>query len=325
MVTENNINIETICVSEDCSGLRIDKFLAEELTDISRSRLKALIEGGCVRCDDAVVKSPSTKVKTAQNIHIEIPEALPANPEPENIPLDIIFEDEHLIVINKPVGMVVHPAPGAYNGTLVNALLHHCKNDLSGIGGVKRPGIVHRIDKDTSGVLVSAKNDITHNGLAKQFSDHSIDRLYDAIVWGLPSPARGSVDAPIGRDPKNRIKMAINERNGKKAITHYKLLKTFAGCVSLVECSLETGRTHQIRVHLSSIGHNLVGDQIYEASKKPFTSRIASKNAREALRKFPRQALHAKHLGFIHPVTNEKISFTAPMPLDMMELIKTIS
>ncbi|MCP4395092.1 MAG: RluA family pseudouridine synthase [Alphaproteobacteria bacterium] len=312
-------------VTKTNSGFRIDKFLSRELSDMSRSRLKALIEEGCVIYNGEVTTAPSTKIKDGHEIKITIPEATPANPIAQDIPLDILYEDEHLIVVNKPVGMVVHPAPGSYDGTLVNALLHHCKDDLSGIGGVKRPGIVHRIDKDTSGILVSAKHDVAHNGLAEQFADHSIDRLYDAIIWGLPSPARGEINAPIGRDPKNRLKMAIAERGGKEAITHYKLLKTFAGCVSLVECSLETGRTHQIRVHFSSIGHHLVGDKIYEGNKKTFTSRIESRESREVLRKFHRQALHAKHLGFIHPITKEKLSFTAPMPDDMAELIKNIS
>lgn len=297
------------------SSGRLDKALANA-TDLSRERIKALIAEGVVIIGEAAATSPSAKVQADTHFVITLPPPTPAEALPEDIPLDVAFEDEHLIVINKPAGMVVHPAAGNYSGTLVNALLHHCKRQLSGIGGVARPGIVHRIDKDTSGLLVAAKSTTAHEGLAAQFADHSIERRYLAVVSGRPMPPSGTISTRIGRSDRNRKKMAVLEDDasrGKHAITHYKTLKALDFC-TLVECRLETGRTHQIRVHMSSIKHALIGDQVYgrpPTNLKPILDRIG----------FHRQALHAADLGFDHPVTCNRIELSAELPNDMQELI----
>lgn len=333
-----------IVVEEDEKGLRLDKFLNIKQDDISRSRFKNLIIAGQVTRISAPgqnpnmkIDDPSHRVKPQEAFSIIIPEIIDPDPIGEDIPLDIHYEDEHLIVLNKPAGMVVHPAPGNSSGTLVNALIHHCGDSLSGINGVKRPGIVHRIDKYTSGLMVAAKSDIAHNKLSKQFAKHTIERAYYAITWGMPNPASGTVNAPLKRDTKNRLKIAVRE-GGKHAITHYKVLKriapmrkittrnnvknTLPPSVSLVECRLETGRTHQIRVHMAHLGYPLLGDPLYNRRSNP--SKNFSDLAKEALANFKRQALHAYLIGFKHPVSGEHLTFEIELPNDIKRLIKAL-
>lgn len=296
-------------------GTRLDKALADA-SGLSRERIKALIGQGRVRVDGSPVAQASGRALEGAPFEIEVPPPVEAMAAPEEIPLSIVYEDEHLIVIDKPAGLVVHPAAGNPAGTLVNALLHHCKGQLSGIGGVARPGIVHRIDKDTSGLLVVAKTNAAHEGLASQFADHSIERAYLAVVNGHPNPPQGTITGRIGRSDANRKKMAVlpnNSSRGKHAVTHYKVLEKMAHC-ALVECRLETGRTHQVRVHLASIGHALLGDPLYgraSSQLRPILQRLG----------FHRQALHAAVLGFIHPVTSDRLRFSSDLPTDIMELI----
>lgn len=295
------------------AGWRLDRALAASVPTLSRERLKALIRAGALSSGDSPVRDPSTKVRGDELFQLTVPEPEPAHNVAQDIPLEVVFEDPHLLVIDKPAGLVVHPAAGNRDGTLVNALLHHCGDSLSGIGGVARPGIVHRIDKDTSGLLVVAKTDVAHEGLARQFADHSIDRRYLAIVSGVPKTSKGTIDAPLARSSGNRKKIAIVEDGrGKRAVTHWKRLQLL-DAAALVECSLETGRTHQVRVHLASIGHPLIGDPVYGRSGKAH---------RELLERlgFHRQALHASVLGFTHPVTKHRLSFSSGMPADMQEL-----
>jgi len=286
-------------------------------------RLKALIKDGQVESQGGTITNPSHRVKSGAFLTITIPPAADAVPEAEAIPLEILFEDEHLIVINKPPGMVVHPAPGNYSGTLVNALLHHCGVSLSGIGGVRRPGIVHRLDKDTSGVMVAAKNDRAHSGLAELFARHDLERSYHAIVWGLPSPSSGTIRGAIGRHPVQRKKMAVVSKNGKPATTHYSLVQPFGNLVSEVECILETGRTHQIRVHMAQAGHSIVGDPLYGRRNFALPNDVGAELGR-VLREFPRQALHAAILGFCHPVTGQALRFEQKAPYDMESLVQII-
>lgn len=319
----NDTNILTSPpVTPEQQGQRIDRFLAGIFTNLSRSQIQRLISEGNLSSDDNIIADNSFKIRCGDTYQLEIPEAEEATPEPENIPLDIVYEDTDLIVVNKPAGMTVHPAAGAHHGTLVNALLYHCQGNLSGIGGVKRPGIVHRIDKDTSGLLVVAKNDKTHRHLCEQFAEHSIERTYFAIVYGTPSPLNGQIIANIGRSPYDRKKMAILSHGGKHAITNYKTIEKFS-CASLVRCNLETGRTHQIRVHMSSLGCNLVGDQVYEKNKKS-NIRFSSPELKQKVLSFPRQALHATTLGFIHPSSKEKISFSSEFPTDFADLLTAL-
>ncbi len=308
-------------VSAADEGTRLDRLLAGALSDISRSRIKPLIKEGMVELDAVPVTDPSRKVRAGDIYRVTVPEAVPGEPEPENIPLDIVFEDEHLIVINKPAGMVVHPAAGNWSGTLVNALLAHCGDSLSGIGGVKRPGIVHRIDKETSGLMVVAKNDAAHQGLADLFAAHDIDRRYKAVVWGRVYPPSGEIEGNIGRDPHNRKRMAMVTKGGKSAHTHYRLEENFSDIAGLVSCELETGRTHQIRVHMTHIGHPLVGDPLYS---RPRRSRISAlpEDRQKIIMNFSRQALHAETLGFVHPVTDKRLKFEVDLPSDLRELIK---
>lgn len=283
---------------------------------LSRERVKGLIAEGRVVVDGAVARSASAKTGEGARFSIDLPEPQPLAAEAQDIPLDVVFEDDHLIVVNKPAGLVVHPAAGNPDGTLVNALLHHCRGRLSGINGVARPGIVHRIDKDTSGLLVVAKSDAAHEGLAKQFADHSITRAYLAVCAGRPVPAAGTISGRIGRSDANRKKMAVlppDSPRGKHAVTHYKTLKLLRDC-TLIECRLETGRTHQVRVHCASIGHPLLGDPTYgrtPAALRPLLRQLG----------FARQALHAASLGFDHPITGERVDFRAELPPDMQELI----
>ncbi len=299
-------------------GVRLDRALATLVPDLSRERVKALILGGHVTGPGGKpVSDPALKVKAETAFAVEIPEAAPAEAIAQQIDLNIVFEDQYLIVIDKPAGMVVHPAAGNLDGTLVNALLHHCAGQLSGIGGVARPGIVHRIDKDTSGLLVVAKTDQAHEGLARQFKDHSIDRRYLAIVSGVPSPKAGTVDQWIGRSDANRQKMAVQrEGRGKHAVTHYRTV-TRLDRAAMVECRLETGRTHQVRVHMAHIGHPLLGDPAY--------GRAGPHKALLADMGFHRQALHAARLGFIHPVTSQTVTFDSPITDDMQRLFSHLN
>jgi len=294
---------------------RLDKALADA-TDLSRARVQALIADGQVAIGGAQVTSAKAKVSAGDNFAITVPPASEPEAQPQDIPLEVVFEDDHLIVINKPAGMVVHPAAGNPDGTLVNALLHHCQGALSGIGGVARPGIVHRIDKDTSGLLVVAKSDAAHEGLARQFADHSIERRYLAVCNGRPNPSHGRIEGKIGRSDTNRKKMAVlapDSSRGKHAVTHFKTVKTLEGC-ALIECQLETGRTHQVRVHCASIGHALLGDPVYGRTLAKLRPILKDLN-------FARQALHAANLGFEHPVTGKTLRFEAELPDDMRELI----
>lgn len=294
-------------------GERLDKALAEA-TGLSRERVKTLLGEGRIVLGGKVAGQASAKPAAGTPFSIEVPAAIPAEATAQNIPLNVVFEDEWLIVVDKPAGLVVHPAAGNLDGTLVNALLHHCAGQLSGIGGVARPGIVHRIDKDTSGLLVAAKTDAAHEGLARQFADHSIERAYRAVVGGRPIPPAGTVRGAIARSSANRKKMAlVEEGRGKHAVTHYKTLEPLDSS-ALVECRLETGRTHQVRVHMASIGHALLGDPVYGRTPprlRPILARLG----------FHRQALHAAELGFIHPVSGKSVHFSSELPEDLITLI----
>ena len=291
-------------VPEEAAGTRIDKFLADACPDLSRSFLQKLLKEGSVTADGKVVKS-SFKVNGGETIAFEVPEPQEAAIEAENIPLDILYEDSDVILVNKPKGMVVHPAAGHYTGTLVNALMYHCRDQLSGINGVMRPGIVHRIDMNTTGVLVVCKNDFAHQSLSEQLKVHSITRHYEAICYGTFKELNGTVDAPLGRNPSDRKKMAIVS-DGKHAVTHYEVLQSFSK-FSYIRCTLETGRTHQIRVHMASIGHPLLGDELYSPFKSPY--------------KLQGQTLHARILGFNHPRTGEYMEFEAPLPYYFTQLL----
>ncbi|CUS45458.1 Ribosomal large subunit pseudouridine synthase D [hydrothermal vent metagenome] len=299
-------------ISDEAGGWRLDRALADAVPTMSRERLKALIASGAVIDEaGALARDPSRKALAGSIFTVAVPAPTPAHNEAQDIALNIVFEDDHLIVIDKQPGLVVHPAAGNLDGTLVNALLHHCAGRLSGIGGVARPGIVHRIDKDTSGLMVAAKTDRAHEGLAKQFHDHSIDRRYKAIVTGRPLPAAGTIDAPLARSPANRKKIAI-QPHGKRAVTHYTTLERLKEA-ALVECRLETGRTHQVRVHMASIGNPLIGDPTYGRTKPVHRPILETLD-------FRRQALHAARLGFIHPVESKPMAFDSEMPADMQEL-----
>ncbi|MGN6058808.1 MAG: RluA family pseudouridine synthase [Sphingomicrobium sp.] len=299
------------------AGWRLDRALAAAVPTLSRERLKALIRSGAVETSGNSLRDPAAKVRGDESFRLAVPEPAPAHNEPQDIPLTIAFEDEHLLVVDKPAGLVVHPAAGNPDGTLVNALLHHCGGSLSGIGGVARPGIVHRIDKDTSGLLVVAKTDVAHDGLARQFAAHSIDRRYLAIVSGVPKASEGKIDAPLARSATNRKKIAVIEgARGKRAVTHWKRRNVLRDA-ALVECRLETGRTHQVRVHMASIGHPLIGDPVYGPAGKTHGKLLKELQ-------FHRQALHAAELGFTHPVTKHKLSFSSPMPPDMQELFNAL-
>lgn len=302
--------METYHLPIDASqkGSRLDKALSEYLDSVSRSYLQKLIKEGYVTVNDKQEKA-SYRLEPDDMVMVTLPDEEPLDILPENIPLDILYEDPELLVVNKPKGMVVHPAAGHSGGTLVNALLYHCAGQLSGINGVQRPGIVHRIDKDTTGALVVCKTDRAHQSLAMQLKEHTITRRYQAIVLHNIKEDSGTVDAPIGRHPTDRKKMTVNERNGKRAVTHYRVLERF-GNYTYIECRLETGRTHQIRVHMSHIGHPLLGDEIYGPAKYPF--------------KLQGQCLHAMVLGFCHPVTGEYMEFKAPLPEYFNQLLQKL-
>jgi 23S rRNA pseudouridine1911/1915/1917 synthase len=319
------VKIITLTVQKSEEKQRLDKFLVHHLSPMTRSRIQALIDDRMLTFCGEIITSASRIVKEGEVYILTIPPAIDAHPQPEIIPLDIVFEDDDLIVINKPAGMVVHPAPGHRQATLVNALLAHCKESLSGIGGVKRPGIVHRLDKETSGLMVVAKNDETHHGLSTQFANRSLSRSYLALVWGTPSPKTGTIETNIGRSPHNRQKMAAVSKGGKSATTHYKVLKKYISktdvtqSISLVQCELQTGRTHQIRVHMTHIGHPLVGDPLYGRIPKHAKKAFAA-----AVIEFPRQALHAFELRFVHPKTGQSMVFQAPMPEDFEYLLSRL-
>lgn len=308
-------------------SVRLDRWLTDRIANnpdfpiISRTQLKNLIHSKCVRCDDNIIEDPSLPIRYGQLYTIEVPEPKLATPQPENIELNIVHEDEHLIVINKSAGMVVHPAPGSSKGTIVNALLSHCGNTLSGIGGVRRPGIVHRLDKDTTGLLVVAKSDEAHQHLVHQFAARTIKRTYEAMIWGVPDKPTDRICFPIGRSRANRKKMAVVPKGGKKAATNYVLGERFGATASLIVCKLESGRTHQIRVHLNHIGHSLIGDPLYGGNRK-----ITAKddpNLKFA-KEFKRQALHAQSLEFVHPFKQERIRFSVPLPSDMQTLLEAL-
>lgn len=322
--TDNQTEILSHTATAADEGARLDKVLAGAWPDQSRSRIKSLIEDGHLVQNDQTVLKMSAKVKQGDRFVLTIPPAEPATPEAEDIKLDVLYEDDDLLVINKPAGMVVHPAAGNESGTLVNALLGHCGDSLSGIGGVKRPGIVHRLDKDTSGAMVVAKNDVAHRGLSTLFSEdkENIDRAYIALVWGVPRQAEGEIEGNIGRSPRNRKKMTVLKSGGKYALTRYKVLaKRDDSLASLVECRLATGRTHQIRVHMSHIGHSLVCDPVYGRNK---VSQKFNFETQQLLNTFNKQALHARTLGFLHPTTGQYISTQAPIPDDLADLIRSL-
>lgn len=285
-------------ITPEMEGERIDKCISNYLESLSRSYIQKIIKDGKAYVNDAVVKA-NYKVKVDDKVQFEIPDCEEPDIPPQDIPLDILYEDKDILIVNKPKDMVVHPAAGHYEGTLVNAIMFHCKDELSGINGVLRPGIVHRIDKDTTGSIIICKNDEAHRKIAQQLKEHSITRKYRAIVYGRIMEEEGTVNAPIGRHPTDRKKMAINEKNGKPAVTHYKVLERFDK-YTYIECQLETGRTHQIRVHMTSIGHPLLGDEVYGNVKCPF--------------KLEGQTLHAMTIGFIHPTTGEYVEYEAPLP-----------
>lgn len=305
------------------AGERLDRLIAARVAALSRSRVKALIEEGrvvAVGDGGATITNPSHRVKPGQRFAILVPDPLSAAPGAQHLALDIVYEDDDLIVIDKPPGMVVHPAPGNPDRTLVNALLAHCGDSLSGIGGVKRPGIVHRLDKDTSGLLVAAKNDLAHASLSSQFAGRSIERLYRAVVWGVPTRATGEIAGAIGRDPRNRKRMAVVSRGGKPALTRYRVIRRLGGgAASLVELKLATGRTHQIRVHLAAIGHPVVGDPVYAGRH----GRGRTGPGAAASAALGRQALHAAVLGFSHPRTGTTCKFESLIPKDINMLMKS--
>ena len=301
-------------------GQRLDKLLSEKCSNISRSRIKALIENNFTSINKKIVTDPNFRVKEGSLICLSIPEPIASAPKPQNIPLQIIYEDEYLVVVNKPAGLVVHPAPGNPDNTLVNALLAHCQGSLSGIGGVIRPGIVHRLDKGTSGIMVAAKTERAHHGLAQQFAIHNIERQYEALVWGRPTPRSKKISNQIGRSPNDRKKITVLKKGGKLATTHYICNKNFGNVASHLTCTLATGRTHQIRVHMAHEGHGLLGDPLY---KRGIKNNIPSEISLE-VKVFNRQALHAAILGFHHPYTDKKLTFTSEPPSDFRKLFEIL-
>ncbi|MBS8260934.1 RluA family pseudouridine synthase [Roseibium polysiphoniae] len=322
----------TYQVDAEDTSKRLDAVLAAQLDTLSRNRVQALIRAGEVTVDGAKILEPKFRVNEGQLLALTVPEAEDPEPLGEDIPLSMIFEDDHLIVVDKPAGLVVHPGAGNWTGTLVNALIHHCGDSLSGVGGVKRPGIVHRIDKDTSGLLVVAKTDVAHQGLSAQFADHGktgpLERAYSALVWGAPSSLKGTIDANLARSNVNRQKIAVVKTSGRHAITHWQVKERFGSedqpaLASLMECRLETGRTHQIRVHMGHIHHPLIGDQDYGAGYKTKVNRL-EEPLKSAIAGFSRQALHAGLLAFAHPVSGETLRFESPYPADFEELLRAL-
>jgi 23S rRNA pseudouridine1911/1915/1917 synthase len=314
------IKQDTYILDESHNGQRLDKVLALLCAELSRTRIKNLILDGFVSIDNTSATSASQKVYANQEVSISIPESEEDIPLPEDIPVNVVFEDTDIIVLNKPAGMVVHPAPGNRNGTLVNALLYHCKDDLSGIGGVKRPGIVHRLDKETSGLMVVAKNDMAHQALSAQFADRTLSRRYKAFVWGVPAQMVGTIDANIARSRYDRKKMAtVGEDAGKPARTHYQVEGIFQRVAALVDCKLESGRTHQIRVHMAALGHGVIGDVVYGKLPRGVSPQI-KRDVHQILGSGERHALHAHHLQLVHPLSKEELLFTCPLPEDLQNL-----
>ena len=327
MTEENPATTYTVTVPPGKTGCRLDKFLANELPDLSRTRIKALIEEGRVGLGEKTLLDPSVKVQEAQVVSVHVPPAIAAIPRPQSIPLDIVYEDEDVIVIDKPAGLVVHPAPGSPDGTLVNALLGHARDTggggLSGIGGVERPGIVHRLDKGTSGLMVVAKNDAAHHLLSEQFSDRPVERAYYALVWGIPKPTQGEISGNIGRSSANRKKMAVVKSGGKTALTRFKVLKSYGGAISLVECRLATGRTHQIRVHMAWLGHPVVADPLYGGGGKAGRRGLSTELLAE-IDAIDHQILHAKLLGFIPKQGEDPLRFEGELPKYFNRLIEKL-
>ena len=311
---------EIVTVDENEAGERLDRVLAAHLGGLSRTRLKRLVEDGHVSLGGATICDPSFRVKPGQRYAVLVPPPEDDRPQAQAMALDIRYEDEHLIVLDKPAGLVVHPAPGNPDRTLVNALIAHCGVSLAGIGGVRRPGIVHRLDKDTSGLMVAAKTELAHARLAADFAARRIERAYRAFVWGVPVPAAGEIDAAIGRSPRDRKKMAVVTRGGKSAVTRYRVVASFAALAAEVECRLATGRTHQIRVHLAARHHPLIGDASYGGARGAGRLGALPEEARSALAAFPRQALHAAMLGFTHPATGAALRFESRLPPDLAAL-----
>lgn len=322
MVTAEAALPDAIIAETDDAGERVDRLLAARLGQLSRSRVKALIEDGRVTADGVTITNPSFRVKSGQVFALDVPPPVDDRPAAQEMALTIVYEDAELVVLDKPAGLVVHPAPGNPDRTLVNALLAHCGDTLQGIGGVRRPGIVHRIDKDTSGLMVVAKTDRAHASLSAAFADRTIERAYWAVVWGMPSPREGEIDLPIGRSPTNRKKMAV-VANGKPARTLYRVVRALGPAASLVECRLKTGRTHQIRVHMTELGHGLVGDPVYGRTR-PGRTKGLEPEAASALLGFQRQALHAWLLGFDHPVSGAHLRFEIGLPADLAELVRIL-
>ena len=313
----------------DEAGWRLDRFLAVKLPDLSRSRLKNLIETGAVALGPATIRDANHRIKPGETYVVTVPPPVAAEPLGQDIPLTVVYEDDDLIVIDKPAGLVVHPAAGNLDGTLVNALIAHCGASLKGVGGVARPGLVHRLDKDTSGLLVAAKNERAMRSLAKQFAAHAVERAYHAVVWGAPRMQEGLIETQIGRNPFDRKRMGVLRGGGKEARTRYKVIERFGPrerpFASLIECRLETGRTHQIRVHLTHLGHPLIGDPSYGRSRQvPRARTEAEEAAYRAVTEFPRQALHAWLLGFHHPSLQKTLRFESPWPADMVALISAL-
>jgi 23S rRNA pseudouridine1911/1915/1917 synthase len=313
-----------VTAEADDAGERLDRLLATRLTELSRTRVKHLVETGRVTLDGAAVTDPALRVKPGQSFVLALPEAVADTPLPQAMDLVIRYEDEHLLVLEKPAGLVVHPAPGNPDRTLVNALLAHCGESLSGIGGVKRPGIVHRLDKDTSGLMVVAKNDAAQASLAADFAARRIARAYHALVWGVPQPREGEISTRIGRSPRNRLKMAELRTGGKAALTRYRVLRPYREAAALVECRLATGRTHQIRVHMTELGHPLIGDPTYGNPRRAGRLGLAPESMRAAILAFNRQALHAVLIGFHHPASGEYLEFSSGLPPDMEALVELL-
>ena len=313
-----------VVVEPGDAGERLDRLLAARLAEMSRTRLKHLVEAGRVTMDGATIKDPSLRVKPGQTFVLSVPAPVADRPEPQAMALAIVYEDPHLLVLDKPAGLVVHPAPGNPDRTLVNALLAHCGDSLAGIGGVRRPGIVHRLDKDTSGLMVVAKDELAQARLTADFAARRVNRAYQAVVWGVPQPREGEITGRIGRSPRNRKKMAVLREGGKPAVTRYKVLRAFRDVAALVECRLATGRTHQIRVHLTERGHPLIGDPTYGHPRSEARLRRLPPTQRDAVAAFPRQALHAVLIGFRHPATGEYIQFTSDLPADLKALIAAL-
>jgi 23S rRNA pseudouridine1911/1915/1917 synthase len=319
-----NQSTRRVEISPEDAGERLDRLLAARLDGLSRSRLKQLILEGSITQDGATISDPSMRVKPGQSFVVAIPAAVADRPEPQAMALDIRFEDPHLLVLEKPAGLVVHPAPGNLDRTLVNALLAHCGDSLVGIGGVRRPGIVHRLDKGTSGLMVVAKSAAAHAALSADFAAHAIRRAYRAIVWAVPQPRAGEIVGNIGRSAANRKKMAVVTHGGKVARTHYQVLREFRGAAAFVECRLATGRTHQIRVHLTERGHPLIGDPTYGNALNPRRARMLPEPVRQRIALLDRPALHAYQLGFTHPITRQSLDFTSELPNDMIELLSLL-